>query len=144
MPNVDSAADEMLMIRRQEHDLAQARHALTRRHVRDQEKLLIALRQSRMAAVARLEWAEDHSVIHVAADDVIERIDAALANARRRLESLRSHQEREEADLAAASRRLEEAQARIDRQGTQVPREGYNVFKREMEKERRGELRKAA
>jgi hypothetical protein len=134
MPHRDTAHDELLAIRRQEQDLAQARHALTRRQVRDQEKLLVALRQSRLAAVARLEWAEGHRVTHLDAEDMLARIDTGVANARRRLEWLRAQQQEEQRDLAAASQRLELAEinrerrvARIDR----LERHGYAIEERE-------------
>ena len=143
MPHRDTAHDEMHAIRRQEQEIAQTRHAKSRRQVRDQEKLLVALRQSRLADVARLAWGEEHRLSHVDAEEMLARIDTAVANARRRLEWLRAQEQEEHSDLDAASQRLELAE--INRQ-TQVARaekterHGYVIEEREDE----GRRRKAA
>ena len=127
MPHQNTGHDELLAIRRQEQDLAQARHAMTRRQVREQEKLLVALRQSRMAADARLRWAEEHNVGHLDAGEVLTRIGDAIANARRQLESLRAHLAEEERDLAEASAKLQMAEANHRRQTAQIDRPAYTI-----------------
>jgi hypothetical protein len=130
MPHQNTGHDELLAIRRQDQDLAQARHAMTRRQVREQEKLLVALRQSRMAADARLRWAEEHNVGHLDAGEVLTRIGDAIANARRQLESLRAHLAEEERDLAEASQRAELAEGNLRRQNAQIERQGYAIAPR--------------
>ncbi len=137
MPHQNTAYDQLLAMRRQEQDLAQTRHALTRREVRNQEKLLVELRQSRMAAVARLKWAADHGVSHLDAGEIVAQIDEAVANARRRLEWLRDHQQEEHRDLTAASERRELAEITQQRQQSLIERHGYALERRDGEEEQR-------
>ena len=103
MPEHPTATDELLAIRRQEEALAQERHDLTLRQVREQEKLLVALRQSRICTIARLRWADGHGVGYEDAGDILGRIDAAIANARKGLDWLRAREQEERCDLVAAS-----------------------------------------
>jgi ribosome-binding ATPase YchF (GTP1/OBG family) len=142
MPDDQHAVDELLVIRRQEESIAQARHALTRRHVREQQRLLVSLRQSRLAAALRLRAAANRHPADEQAQETLGRIELAAVNARHRLAWLRAREDEEYQDLVAAAQRRELAELNRQRgDGVREVRKGYALREQRWAP---GERRKAA